>query len=69
MGISTKKGDSGYTSLLRGARVHKHHLRIEAGGSLDEANSLLGLARASSKEKREINRIRNSFILLRLAER
>jgi cob(I)alamin adenosyltransferase len=52
MGISTKKGDSGYTSLLRGARVPKHHLIIEAGGSLDEANSLLGLARASSKEKR-----------------
>ena len=52
MGISTKKGDSGYTSLLRGARVPKHHLIIEAGGSLDEANSLLGLARASSKERR-----------------
>jgi len=52
MGISTKKGDSGFTSLLRGARVPKHHLSIEAGGSLDEANSLLGLARASSKEKR-----------------
>ena len=52
MGISTKKGDSGYTSLLRGARVLKHHLIIEAGGSLDEANSLLGLARASSKDRR-----------------
>ena len=52
MGISTKKGDSGYTSLLRGARVPKDHLIIEAGGSLDEANSLLGLARASSKERR-----------------
>lgn len=52
MGISTKKGDSGYTSLLRGERVPKHHLVIEAGGSLDEANSLLGLARASSKERR-----------------
>lgn len=52
MGISTKKGDSGYTNLLRGARVPKNHLIIEAGGCLDEANSLLGLARASSKEKR-----------------
>ena len=52
MGISTKKGDSGYTSLLRGPRIPKDHLIIEAGGSLDEANSLLGLARASSKEKR-----------------
>lgn len=52
MHISTKKGDSGYTSLLRGERVPKHHLVIETAGTLDEANSLLGLARASSKEKR-----------------
>ncbi len=52
MNISTKKGDSGYTSLLRGERVPKHHLASEAVGTLDEANSLLGLARASSKEKR-----------------
>jgi cob(I)alamin adenosyltransferase len=52
MRVSTKKGDSGYTSLLRGERVSKHHLVIEAVGTLDETNSLLGLARASSKEKR-----------------
>lgn len=52
MRVSTKKGDSGNTSLLRGERVSKHHLVIEAVGILDEANSLLGLARASSKEKR-----------------
>jgi cob(I)alamin adenosyltransferase len=50
MRVSTKKGDSGYTSLLRGERVSKHHLVIEAVGTLDETNSLLGLARASSKE-------------------
>jgi cob(I)alamin adenosyltransferase len=52
MRVSTKKGDSGYTRLLRGERVSKHHLVIEAVGTLDETNSLLGLARASSKEKR-----------------
>lgn len=52
MHVSTKKGDSGYTSLLRGERVSKDDLVIEAVGTLDEANSLLGLARASSKEKR-----------------
>lgn len=52
MNISTKKGDDGYTLLLRGEKVSKHHLVIEAIGALDEANSLLGLARASSKEKR-----------------
>ena len=52
MRISTKKGDSGYTSLLKGERVPKHHLIIEAGGTLDEANSLIGVARAASSEKR-----------------
>ena len=52
MSISTKKGDSGYTSLLRGQRVPKYHLITEAVGTLDEVNSFLGLARASSKEKR-----------------
>ncbi len=52
MGITTKKGDSGYTSTLSGERVPKYHVVTEAVGTLDEANSLLGLARASSKEKR-----------------
>jgi cob(I)alamin adenosyltransferase len=52
MHLSTKKGDRGYTSLLRGERIPKDDLIIEAVGTLDEANSLLGLARASSKEKR-----------------
>jgi cob(I)alamin adenosyltransferase len=52
MHISTKRGDSGYTSTLSGQRVPKNHLITEAVGALDEANSLLGLARASSKDKR-----------------
>ena len=46
MNISTKKGDSGYTSLLRGERVPKHHLAIEAVGTLDmEFISVLASAR------------------------
>jgi cob(I)alamin adenosyltransferase len=52
MHISTKKGDSGYTGLLTGGRVPKHHLIIEAVGTLDEANSQLAVARASSQQKR-----------------
>ncbi|NIS69351.1 MAG: cob(I)yrinic acid a,c-diamide adenosyltransferase [Proteobacteria bacterium] len=52
MRISSKKGDSGYTSLLRGIRVPKYHVVTEALGTLDEANSLLGLVRAASKERR-----------------
>jgi cob(I)alamin adenosyltransferase len=43
MKIYTKKGDAGETSLLGGTRVPKHHLRIEAYGTLDELNSWMGL--------------------------
>jgi cob(I)alamin adenosyltransferase len=44
--IYTKKGDDGTTSLWYGGRVPKHHGRTDAYGTLDEACSLLGLARA-----------------------
>ena len=44
MKIYTKTGDKGETGLLGGVRVSKSHLAIEACGSLDELNSLLGLA-------------------------
>ena len=45
MKIYTKKGDSGYTSLIGGTRVAKHHLRIESYGTVDELNSYMGLIR------------------------
>ncbi len=44
--IYTKKGDDGTTSLWYGGRVPKHHGRTDAYGSLDEACSQLGVARA-----------------------
>ena len=43
--IYTKTGDKGQTSLWGGARVPKHHIRIEAYGTVDELNSYLGLVR------------------------
>lgn len=43
--IYTRGGDTGKTSLGDGARVSKHHLRVEAYGSVDEANATIGLAR------------------------
>lgn len=45
MKIYTKTGDTGQTSLLGGARVPKHHLRIESYGTVDELNSHLGMLR------------------------
>jgi cob(I)alamin adenosyltransferase len=40
--IYTKKGDTGQTSLFGGTRVAKHHIRIEAYGTVDELNSFIG---------------------------
>ena len=44
--IYTKKGDDGTTSLWYGGRVAKSDARTEAYGSLDEAASVLGVARS-----------------------
>lgn len=43
MKIYTKTGDKGQTSLIGGTRVPKHHIRIEAYGTVDELNSWIGL--------------------------
>lgn len=45
MKIYTKTGDKGQTSLIGGVRVPKHHIRIEAYGTVDELNSYIGLIR------------------------
>jgi cob(I)alamin adenosyltransferase len=44
MKIYTKTGDRGETSLFGGRRVPKDTERIEAYGTVDELNSLIGLA-------------------------
>ena len=44
--IYTKTGDDGTTALGSGERRAKHDLRIEAYGTVDEANAAVGLARA-----------------------
>jgi cob(I)alamin adenosyltransferase len=44
MKIYTKSGDEGETSLWGGGRVKKSHPRVSAYGTLDEANSMIGLA-------------------------
>jgi cob(I)alamin adenosyltransferase len=43
--IYTRGGDKGRTSLGDGTRVDKHHARVEAYGTVDEANAVIGLAR------------------------
>ncbi|MFO1532255.1 MAG: cob(I)yrinic acid a,c-diamide adenosyltransferase [Thermoplasmatota archaeon] len=46
--VYTKTGDAGETSLVGGARVPKDHARIEAYGTVDELNCLVGLARGTA---------------------
>lgn len=43
--IYTRGGDKGKTSLGDGRRVDKYDLRVEAYGTVDEANAVVGLAR------------------------
>lgn len=44
--IYTKTGDNGTTGLGDGSRVAKDNLRVEAYGTVDELNSVVGLLRA-----------------------
>jgi cob(I)alamin adenosyltransferase len=46
--IYTRTGDSGSTALANGERRPKHDLRVSAYGTVDEANSAVGLARLSA---------------------
>ena len=43
--IYTRTGDDGTTSLGTGARRKKYDLRVEAYGTVDEANAVIGLVR------------------------
>lgn len=52
MSFYTGKGDDGTTGLLGKGRVPKNDARIEAVGALDEASAALGLARASTRDRR-----------------
>jgi cob(I)alamin adenosyltransferase len=47
--IYTRTGDAGTTALGTGERRPKHDLRVEAYGTVDEANSALGVARLSTR--------------------
>ena len=52
--IYTRTGDSGETSLVNGMRVSKHARRPSAFGEIDEANSVIGLARLHCADNAEV---------------
>jgi cob(I)alamin adenosyltransferase len=45
--LYTRTGDDGTTALGTGERRNKHDLRVEAYGTVDEANSCIGIARSA----------------------
>ena len=55
--IYTRKGDDGTTGLLYGGRVPKHASPIEINGAVDEAQALMGVARAEAEEGSELDEI------------
>ena len=46
MSIATTRGDGGQTGLAGGIRISKADLRVEAYGTVDELNTVLGFARS-----------------------
>ncbi len=50
MKIYTKTGDDGSTHLFSGGRVTKTHRRVEAYGTVDELNSVIGMARVLTRQ-------------------
>jgi cob(I)alamin adenosyltransferase len=61
--IYTRTGDAGDTALGDGTRVRKHALRVEAYGTVDELNSVLGVARlhAGGEIDVDLARIQNDL--------
>jgi len=49
--IYTRTGDEGETSLFGGGRVPKGHVRVEAFGTVDELNAVLGLSIAFMEDE------------------
>ena len=51
--VYTKTGDGGRTRLAGGQEVNKDGVRVEAYGTVDELNALIGLARVFNQERME----------------
>ena len=66
MAIYTRKGDKGKTSLFDGTKVSKNDPRINAVGTIDELNSVIGIAIAQipnpkSQIRKELEEIQNDL--------
>lgn len=54
--VYTRTGDTGETALVGGRRVPKDSPRIEAYGTVDELNAVIGLARVFNAERKKSGR-------------
>jgi cob(I)alamin adenosyltransferase len=60
--VYTGRGDAGRTDLSSGERVSKSSERVEAYGTLDEANSIIGMARnkaQTGENERRLKQMQN----------
>ena len=69
MKIYTKKGDLGKTSIIGESNIDKHNIRVEAYGTIDELNSVIGLLRSFNhqdfdKHKKELIFIQNCLFTI-----
>ena len=68
--VYTKTGDKGETSLAYGKRISKDHPRVQAYGTVDELNSLMGIVRCFNLEKpASIRRDKLEIILQNIQQR
>lgn len=58
MKIYTRTGDDGDTALFGGGRVPKAHERVEAYGTVDELNAVIGLAIAQAADEQIRSRLK-----------
>ena len=63
--VYTGRGDRGRTDLSSGERVSKSSERIEAYGTVDELNSLVGVCRSYAEDKEEdLEEVQNELHIL-----
>ena len=55
--IYTRTGDDGTTGLVSGPRRSKADIRVEAYGTVDEANSTIGLVRLHASDDQKIDSV------------
>ena len=63
----TRRGDRGETSLFGSRRVRKDDPRVEAYGTIDELNTVIGVALASSKDRTVASQLKEVQRLLFVA--